>query len=67
MSRNQIIHAWKDAEYRRSLSVEEKNLMPQHPSGLIDLRDADLDAATGGLDCNLSTYGTYCSKGYRCL
>lgn len=45
MFHGDIIRAWKDEEYRLSLSDAERALLPEHPAGLIDLTDADLDAA----------------------
>ena len=48
MSTLDIIRAWKDAEYRLSLSAEQQALLPAHPAGLIALTDAELDAAVGG-------------------
>jgi mersacidin/lichenicidin family type 2 lantibiotic len=47
MSDLNIIRAWKDAEYRQSLSEAERALLPEHPAGLIELADADLNAAGG--------------------
>jgi mersacidin/lichenicidin family type 2 lantibiotic len=49
MPRPDIIRAWKDPEYRLSLSEAERRLLPDHPAGLIELTDSDLDAAAGGL------------------
>ena len=37
MSTADIIRAWKDPEYRSTLSVT-----PAHPAGLIELADRDL-------------------------
>jgi mersacidin/lichenicidin family type 2 lantibiotic len=37
-----VIRAWKDEEYRMSLSQAELALLPEHPSGLIELSDEDL-------------------------
>ena len=48
MSTLEIIRAWKDEEYRLSLSAEQRALLPAHPAGLIELADAELDAAAGG-------------------
>jgi mersacidin/lichenicidin family type 2 lantibiotic len=50
MSHLNIIRAWKDAEYRHSLSVAEQALLPEHPAGVIELTDADLDAVEGGVN-----------------
>jgi mersacidin/lichenicidin family type 2 lantibiotic len=49
MSRFNIVRAWKDAEYRRSLSEAERALLPDNPAGFIDLTDDDLDSIAGGL------------------
>jgi mersacidin/lichenicidin family type 2 lantibiotic len=49
MSSEQIIRAWKDEDFRHSLSAAERALLPQHPAGLIDLTAAELDALTGGV------------------
>ena len=48
MSPIDIIRAWKDAEYRQSLSATELAMMPAHPAGLIDLTDDDLESVAGG-------------------
>jgi mersacidin/lichenicidin family type 2 lantibiotic len=68
MTRHQIIRAWKDPEYRSKLSKAERELLPAHPAGLVELADADLDAVAGARPCyGLTTYGTYTSLGWRCL
>ena len=48
MSNGDIVRAWKDAEYRQSLSAEEQALLPEHPAGAIELTDEALEAANGG-------------------
>jgi mersacidin/lichenicidin family type 2 lantibiotic len=48
MSNLNIIHAWKDEEYRLGLSEDERARLPEHPAGLIELADAALDEAAGG-------------------
>jgi mersacidin/lichenicidin family type 2 lantibiotic len=59
MSRSQIIRAWKDQEYRRSLSNAERALLPAHPAGTIeDLSDVELRAVVGG---QLPHTGSRCS------
>jgi mersacidin/lichenicidin family type 2 lantibiotic len=50
MSLHEIIRAWKDAEYRASLSEAERAQLPEHPAGLVALDDLALDGATGGAD-----------------
>jgi mersacidin/lichenicidin family type 2 lantibiotic len=49
MSREQIIRTWKDETYRSSLSEAERAMLPEHPAGIIDLQDADLEQAAGGM------------------
>ena len=49
MSVENIIRAWKDEDFRQSLSAAERAVLPEHPAGLIDLTAAELDALTGGL------------------
>jgi mersacidin/lichenicidin family type 2 lantibiotic len=53
MSVEKIIRAWKDEDFRQSLSADERALLPEHPAGLIDLAAAELDAVSGGM-INLS-------------
>lgn len=44
-----IIRAWKDEDYRQSLSEQERAQLPANPSGVIELRDAELNQASGAL------------------
>ena len=41
---NNVVRAWKDEAYCRSLSVEEQTLLPANPAGEIELTDAELEA-----------------------
>ena len=67
MSTHDVIRAWKDESYRQSLSEAEQNLLPDHPAGLIELNDADLDAVTGSIGSEIpQTYATVCTYGWRC-
>ncbi len=36
MSQSDIIRAWRDTEYRLSLSEAEQSLLPPHPAGISD-------------------------------
>jgi mersacidin/lichenicidin family type 2 lantibiotic len=80
MANLDIIRAWKDPEYRLSLSAAELAQLPPHPAGLIELEDAALahvpaygfglptvncpPPQTGGL---CPTMNTECpTKGYKC-
>lgn len=45
---DRIIRAWKDPEYRLSLSEEDQMHLPENPAGAIELTDDELDMAVGG-------------------
>ena len=47
MSNHDIVRAWKDAEYRASLSDTAHAVLPRHPAGAIELDDAELTGAVG--------------------
>ncbi len=47
---NNIVRAWKDAVYRRSLSVEELAVLPASPVGEVELADVELEAIYGAED-----------------
>ncbi len=51
MSIKNIIRAWKDEDYRLSLSEAERALLPEHPAGLIELSGAEMDGIAGGSCC----------------
>jgi mersacidin/lichenicidin family type 2 lantibiotic len=48
MNKVDVIRAWKDEDYRLSLSDEERAMLPAHPAGVIELADAALDQIVGG-------------------
>ena len=48
MSRDDIIRAWKDAEFRKKLCSKKRALLPDNPAGYIELKDEDLGAVVGG-------------------
>jgi mersacidin/lichenicidin family type 2 lantibiotic len=51
MTRDQIIRAWKDEDFRRGLNASELAALPDHPAGAVDLTDAELGmvgALSGG-------------------
>lgn len=43
-----VIRAWKDAEYRESLSSSELAALPENPAGPMELLDDELDSVAGG-------------------
>jgi mersacidin/lichenicidin family type 2 lantibiotic len=61
MSDLKTIRAWKDPEYRESLTAEELALMPSNPAGPIDLTDSDLAEISGGVKPP-TTQGGPCSN-----
>jgi mersacidin/lichenicidin family type 2 lantibiotic len=48
MSRSDVIRAWKDPEFRLSLSESERAQLPAHPAGLAEMRGTQLEAVEGG-------------------
>jgi mersacidin/lichenicidin family type 2 lantibiotic len=60
MKRENIIRAWKDEAYRLSLSEAERAHLPENPAGSIELDDAALGGAAGGMKgCSLGA-GSIC-------
>jgi mersacidin/lichenicidin family type 2 lantibiotic len=77
MKPEQIIRAWKDENYRRSLSDAERAQLPANPAGKIDLTDAQLEQVVGGggkkkhpietsAICDLTKSGTICTITKTC-
>jgi mersacidin/lichenicidin family type 2 lantibiotic len=59
MHREMLVRAWKDEEYRLSLSEAERALLPEHPAGSFELTDEELDAVAGSrrgftINCNVT-------------
>ena len=54
MSQVNVVRAWKDEEYRVSLTEAERASLPENPAGLIELAEAELGQAAGGYWFNLS-------------
>ena len=50
ISGKDVIRAWKDADYRESLSAEDRAALPNHPAGLVDLSDAELELVRGAIE-----------------
>jgi mersacidin/lichenicidin family type 2 lantibiotic len=63
MNKEQIIRAWKDEEYRRSLGEGERRLLPDHPAGIIELSDAQLGFAGGEEEATLRLETWGCCNG----
>lgn len=52
-----LIRAWKDEDYRLSLSAGELSQLPEHPAGVIDLSDSELDGVVGASTEHFQTIG----------
>jgi mersacidin/lichenicidin family type 2 lantibiotic len=56
MSNIDIVRAWKDEDYRDSLTPEQRAALPENPAGMVELSDSDLgdvDGAFTGLECSV--------------
>jgi mersacidin/lichenicidin family type 2 lantibiotic len=66
-----VVRAWKDEEYRLSLSEEELRHLPSSPVGELELTDADLEAVyggRGGISANCSgCFGSQCNHASFCI
>jgi len=63
MSKIDIVRAWKDEEYRLSLTEEERAQLPEHPAGLIELDPEQLRAVVGmGPTTTATTKLPYCGQ-----
>jgi mersacidin/lichenicidin family type 2 lantibiotic len=67
MKKEMIVRAWRDPEYRSSLSTEQRATLPDHPSGksLPELDEADLGLALGGW-IDPETRWSGCTKKLEC-
>ena len=54
MLSEKTIRAWKDVEYRLSLSEAERAQLPDHPAGLAELSEKELNPVVGG---GVTAYG----------
>jgi mersacidin/lichenicidin family type 2 lantibiotic len=43
-----IVRAWKDETFRARLTDAQRAALPEHPAGIIELSDAELDGVAGG-------------------
>ena len=47
MSESDIVRAWKDEQYRNSLSANQQSEVPEHPAGEVELDDDELKEVDG--------------------
>jgi mersacidin/lichenicidin family type 2 lantibiotic len=55
MPHEDIIRAWKDEEYRNSLSEEQRAQLPENPAGMVELPEADMESIAGGVEIKNTT------------
>lgn len=61
MSHRKAIRAWKDEEYRMGLSDADRSRLQENPVGTVELTDADLSAAVGGIGIIRPSNGGFCT------
>lgn len=66
MKKIDVVRAWRDEEYRNSLSSEELASLPENPAGVAVVADSVLRSLTGG--CGYTKMGcltSQCAPGSR--
>jgi mersacidin/lichenicidin family type 2 lantibiotic len=59
----EIIRAWKDKNFRDSLSEEQRAQLPANPAGLVEIDDEQLVQVAGGaIKRTVSGDGNGCSR-----
>ncbi len=48
MTQQQVVKAWKNPEFRASLSEAQRNALPANPAGLVELNEKELMEVGGG-------------------
>jgi mersacidin/lichenicidin family type 2 lantibiotic len=67
-----VIRAWRDEEYRNSLTAEELASLPENPAGVATVDEASLRSITGGvsskqIDPSCTTFVWSCVRpGQQC-
>jgi mersacidin/lichenicidin family type 2 lantibiotic len=44
-----VVRAWKDPEYRKTLTPEELASLPENPAGASEVSDEDIGNVSGGV------------------
>ncbi len=60
MKTNEIVRAWKDEDYRDTLTAEDRAELPAHPSGVIEFEQPELDDETLFTGGKLTSHGGSC-------
>ena len=68
MNIERIIRAWKEVEYRESLSEEEQASLLPNPAAFIDLADTELDTVVGGTTIIIicTSIPSFCERSSLC-
>jgi mersacidin/lichenicidin family type 2 lantibiotic len=64
MTREEIIRAWRDEDYRLGLSPEQQ-VQAAHPAGPVELLEELLDAVAGGRGADLGAARSFLGRGVR--
>ena len=60
MTTQNIIRAWKDPEYRNSLSASERALLPANPAGRLESTEAKSNPSALPITFILCSYTIHC-------
>jgi len=61
MSRVDVIRAWRDPQYRRSLTEEQRSELPQSPAGRVQVDDRVLSRESGAGEDFVQTTAWFCT------
>lgn len=62
MNKDEIIRAWRDADYFFSLSDDQLASLPANPVGMIELSEDALTTVAGGASCRVSCCSDCCNS-----
>jgi mersacidin/lichenicidin family type 2 lantibiotic len=68
VSNEDIIRAWKDEDYWENLDAEKRSQLPEHPAGIIELSQEEMEIIQGGAEFAGGVTGCLCpgSVQYTC-
>jgi mersacidin/lichenicidin family type 2 lantibiotic len=61
MSNVHVARAWRDPQYRRSLSQDQLARLPQSPAGEVEIRTQALREASGAGETMVQTTAWFCT------
>jgi len=61
MSSVDVVRAWKDPQYRRSLSRDQQAQLPESPAGEVEIRTQALTDASGAGETMVQTTAWFCT------